>query len=379
MNEYSIASICPSQAWGGLEMNVFRVTEWMVERGWRIINYVHEDSPLREACDRHNFPVEFINSTSKWEDLRWVGKTADSIKRHNCRIAVLHMNKNFLLSVLAKRKSGNFFKFIYEQHMHIGPDKKDWYHNWLYSHLDLWLATIPLLAQQVRDKTNIPEEKIKIVHRGFELDRFVTNQPSQEESRKRLNLPIDATIIGVVGRIDPQKCQHLLIEAAARVHKKGFPVHVAIIGNNSLNETTDYDKRLRTLTNELGLGAYVHFRDFIPEVEYAMSALDIFAMTTESETYGMVTIEAMASGKPVVGTNAGGTIDLVADSERGYLFEPNNSEQLAEKLLKLLNNPDLIQKMGRTGREYAIANLSNVRQCELLEEVFDSLVHKKSG
>ncbi len=369
---YSIGHICPSTAWGGLEMNVHRLAVWLTERGWSNILYGFPGAPLYEACQRSGVAVRELPSKSKFGDFFLARNLSRQIKRDNARVIINHMNKNFLLAVLAKRHSGNFFKLLYDQHMHVGGNRRDLYHSWVYGHLDYWLVPLPMFIRALTEKTSVPPGKIKTVPHAIVLDHFTDNPSDKAVARQRLRLPEDAILAGVIGRIDPKKCQHVLIDAAGLLHKKGIPLHLLIIGDKSLNEEAGYEEQVYRQVEQLGLGEFVHFRPYMSDIEHGYAAMDIFTLTSKSETYGMVTIEAMASQLPVVGTNDGGTTDIIDDGANGLLVEPLDPSALADAIGRLIADPELARRLAEQARRDAFANYSHHRQCELLEEIFDS-------
>jgi len=354
-------------------MNVHRLAVWLSRRGHQIILYGNPNSTLYDRCRSDNIKVHPLISHSKFTDIFRARKLARMLRRDNARIVILHMNKNFLLASLARRLSGGFFKFIYMQQMHVGPSKRDFYHNWLYNHLDTWIAPLPFLKKAATDKTNIPENRFEIIPHGFDVSRYTANQPDRLAARQKLNLPGNALIAGVVGRLDPKKGQHILIEACHRLRQKGHELHLLFVGDPSIGEETGYDAQLKQLVDKYGLTSQTHFRSFTSEVEYAFAALDIFTLTSKSETYGMVTLEAMASGLPVVGTREGGTADIIDDGRTGLLVDPYDPDQLAGALEKLIKDPPLAQKLGEAARAEAVANYSYQHECDLLEKLFEKL------
>lgn len=373
MRNYSIGFVSPTNAWGGLEMNVFRLAVWLKQRGWDIILYGIPDSPLYDNIQKNAIRVRALASTSKVTDIMLTLKLVKLVKKDNVKILILHTNKNFLLAVLAKILSRNFFKLIYDQHMQLGAIKKDFFHTWQYRHIDSWAATLPMMKRNVVEKTNIAPDKVRIIHHGIELERFVAHKPHKYVARDRLKIPREVLLAGVVGRLDPKKCQHVLIEACAKVHQAGRPLHLLIVGDRSLNEETYYTERVHGLTKQLNLEEFVHFRPHLTEVEYAYACLDLFTLTSKSESYGMVTIEAMASELPVIGTNSGGTRDIIADNVNGILVEPLDADELYKAMLRILTDKETSKRLAARAKEDAIDKYSHSRQCELLESLFDSL------
>lgn len=368
----SIGFLCPSTSWGGLEINVFKLAVWLTKKGWNIVLYLYPDTPLYLKCQDFGLYIIPIKSSSKFKDFFLAYRFKQSLKKEKVKTLILHTNRNFLLAVITKIISGNYFKLFYQQHMQLGIVKKDLFHRWLYSYLDIWITPLPSLAQSIIEKTTIPSSKIKIIPQGIELKKFTENLPDKTLARNKLKLPSDSIIVGVIGRIDPQKGQHVLIEAVNILHQSEHKIHCLIVGSPSLNEKTYYDKKLYDLTGQYNLSAYIHFLNHIEEPEYAFASLDIFALTSFSETYGMVTIEAMASKLPVIATNRGGTFDIIEHNINGILIEPYNAKALADAILLLINNKTLAETLASNARQNALKKYSHHTQCQLLEELLSN-------
>jgi glycosyltransferase involved in cell wall biosynthesis len=145
------------------------------------------------------------------------------------------------------------------------------------------------------------------------------------------------------------------------------------VGDQSHNEGDEYTAFVHRLAVDLGLSDFIHFHPHDKQVERAYAAMDIFTMASKSECYGMVTIEAMVSGVPVIGTNDGGTVSLIDHERNGLLVTPRDINELTRALLRLMENPDLAARLADTAREEAREKYSHRRQCEAWEALFERL------
>jgi glycosyltransferase involved in cell wall biosynthesis len=180
---------------------------------------------------------------------------------------------------------------------------------------------------------------------GVDTNRF--SQPVPDNLRKQLDLP-NKPIVLCLGRLDRDKSIHVLLEAIPKILKQ-TPVHFVIAGWGDL-----YDSLIETL-KKTGLDKHVTATGQISYETDILVALyglaDIFVIPSTIETQSIVTMEAMAAGKPVVAANAGALPELVADSDNGYLFKPGDSQDLATKVVHLLKDEALRTKMGQRSRE----------------------------
>ncbi|MEW5794740.1 MAG: glycosyltransferase family 4 protein [Candidatus Zixiibacteriota bacterium] len=373
LKDYRFASYCSSPAWGGLEMHVLRFLRWMSERGRQAVFYGDPATRLYREAIQAGIPAYAVVQRLRTGDVLCAAKLARIAKGDNVRWLIVHRSADYFAGALARTLSGDRLRLIYHQHMHIGKNKRDPYHRWLYRRPDAFVTPVPWLAERVLQKTSVPKERLHTIPQGIEIAPLTAGKPDESAARAKLGLPLDAIVIGLVGRLDPKKGQDIAIEALARLHQNDRRAHLLLVGEQSFAEGDAFAASVRALVNRHGLRDHVHFVSFLPEVEWAYAAMDIFVLASKSECYGMVTVEAMAAGLPVVGTNDGGTVSIIDSGRNGLLVTPRNVDELAAALMKLLDDPALASRLGRTAHEEAIVKYTHSRQCEAWERLFESL------
>ncbi|MFY1652974.1 glycosyltransferase [Solwaraspora sp. WMMB762] len=181
---------------------------------------------------------------------------------------------------------------------------------------------------------------------GIDLTRFREQAPAAE-FRWAYSLAHKPTIT-YVGRLDAEKNLDVVMRAFALV-RGSLDVQLLLVGTGS------EDRTLRSLAGELGVAEHVTFTGFVPDEDlpsaYAASAVFVNAGTAELQS--LVTLEAMASGRPVIGADAAALPHLVRDEETGYLFPPGDVVALAERLLRVLCDPKHAEELGRRARAVA--------------------------
>ena len=182
------------------------------------------------------------------------------------------------------------------------------------------------------------------ISNGLRTDVF---KPSNngEKLRKRFDLP-DENIVLCTGRINEEKSLDVLIRAIPYVLEK-VDAHFLFVG-----EGGDYKQSLIDLSKELGVFDNVTFTDFLDWEDYPniYKVADVFAMPSEAELQSLVTMEAVATGLPIVVVNKGAVPEL-ASNDNGFLFEPKKSKDMAEKIVKILSDRKLKDKMGKKSLE----------------------------
>jgi D-inositol-3-phosphate glycosyltransferase len=208
-----------------------------------------------------------------------------------------------------------------------------------------------------------------------------------DEAKLFIGLKPDARIVLFVGRIEPLKGIDTLIQAMSCLTVNGnhWPVHLAIIGGEpdaSPEQMSAEMARLQKLCDELAMGHTVVFlgkrgQDTLP---YYYSAAEVVVMPSHYESFGMVALEAMACGTPVIASDVGGLGFLVQDGETGYTVPDDEPDMLCDRLSLLLADRELRTRMGKRAVEVAqsydwekiVVQIVGVYKSLLPEKVFAS-------
>lgn len=191
--------------------------------------------------------------------------------------------------------------------------------------------------------------KIKVIPPGVDLSRFYPIP--KDEAKAVIGVPQNDRMILFVGRIEPLKGLETLLRALGRVTRDCCPMYLVVIGGEPdvSPETMNAEMaRLFALRDELNLQQMVIFlgkraQDTLP---YYYSAAEVVVVPSFYESFGMVALEAMACGTPVVASQVGGLAFLVQDGITGYVVPDGNDEALGDRLILLAQNQDLRNKLG---------------------------------
>lgn len=196
----------------------------------------------------------------------------------------------------------------------------------------------------------VPSERVRMVYRGVDTSEYRPGEPSSK-IRVELGLSPQALVVTVVGRLQHWKGQHVVIEAAPLVARQFPEVRFLIVGDALFGIEQEYPERLRCLIREQEVGAYVTMLGHRTDVSAILRASDIVVVPSiHPEPFGMVTIEAMATGKPVIASNGGASPEVITHGETGLLVPPNDRELLGEAIVRLLSHDGLRMAMGEKGR-----------------------------
>jgi glycosyltransferase involved in cell wall biosynthesis len=195
--------------------------------------------------------------------------------------------------------------------------------------------------------------RISVIYDAVDADRF---SPAVDGSvlRAAWGATPQDVLTGVVGRISAWKGQAFFLRAFARALRSQPALKAVIVGDVAPGENWRKDE-LHSLAAELGVAQRVVWAGYHEDAPEVMAALDILALPSiRPEPFGMVVIEAMASGKPVIATAHGGPLESVVDGKTGLLVSPDDPEKMAAALVRLSENRGLRAEMGANGRHRAI-------------------------
>ena len=201
--------------------------------------------------------------------------------------------------------------------------------------------------QLLRQLYRVPRERVAVIPLGVDLGDF--RPRSQAQARAALGFDGDERLLLAVGRIEPLKGFDILIRALAEMTERER-VTLVLIGGDE-RAAAEF-ARLRAIAGEVGVAERVRFLGAVPHEQIAQyyDAADLVAVPSFYESFGLVALEAMASGVPVVASRVGGLTSTVADGRTGYLVPWRCPEPFAEKIDLLLANRPLRESLGAAGR-----------------------------
>ncbi|MCD6591999.1 MAG: glycosyltransferase family 4 protein, partial [Thaumarchaeota archaeon] len=215
---------------------------------------------------------------------------------------------------------------------------------------DLIILYTPLMLSEIEKYfPKIRKDRIRYLHNAVNVKRFTPGEPDEEILRKYMPLKPSRKLLLYVGRISRKKGIIDLVKSFSKIVKEEPDTLLALAGR----EERWYADAVRRLIKELGLSEHVLFLGPVPnrDVIHLMRACEVFVYSSiGGEGIPRAILEAMACGKPVVATRVAGIPEAVRDGETGYVVEVGDHEAFADRVLKLLQNPSLRERLGRNAR-----------------------------
>ena len=341
-----VLHIIDSLRYGGAETLLFELTTRLDAYGFRPIVFYCEPGPLIDDFKNKNIPVTHLPWIARVDPIL-LARMYKAIRKERPQIVHTHLFKSDLHGRLAARMAG---VPVVVSTLH---NCNAWARNPLfgltYGFTTKFADRLIAVADEVRDYVirylRILPEKILTIPNAVSIERFEGKSKEGSAVRKEFNISPDMLLLGIVGRLEPQKDHDGFLRAAVRIYKNNRNVRFLIVGDGYLRD------QLIASANTLGLQEVVTFCGVRKDIPAVMAALDVVVLSSRYEGLPVVLLEAMAASRPIVSTAVSGVLGVVEDGVTGVLVEPLNSEALAEACLCLIGNPELRKKMGQNGYE----------------------------
>ena len=318
-----IGFLTSSTGWGGLERNLLRYASWVGECGHEAVVFAVDGAPVARASGRFE-PIERQPRYFAWQAAKRLAKRLRGLK-----VEVLWVRdpRDLAFAGMAAKRAG--IPLIFQQGMQFSKAKHTPWHALRFGRVARWVAPARWLAEQALRMTPLRPDQVRTI--PLALDDSWFTAPHDADARSRWNWPAEARIVGLFGRFDPLKGQAELLHALAQAPG----VHGWFIGESTVNEGRSHEAELTALADDLGLSDRVRFSPPTEDLRTAYDAIDAFALCSASETFGMVTLEALARGCFVIGTRSGGTPELLQHHPGTALYDPGDPAALAALIRNL--------------------------------------------
>jgi glycosyltransferase involved in cell wall biosynthesis len=336
-----------AQQRGGAEWALRRFLDGMpAERREAVFVCFLEPGPMVEWSREEGFPTVVIDAGRLRQPLRWAGSVRE------LRRWLVANRIDVVLSWMAK---AHLYAGLAAQLARIPAV---WWQHGLPANggVDLLATLIP--ARRILACSNAvaaaqrriwsQRAQLTTIYPPVDLRR-VRATPPQRAARGRVGLPADRIVIGIAARLQRWKGVHVLLEAAALLVPRFEHLLFVVVGGTHEHEH-DYAAHVQTRAAELGLERHVLFAGHRDNALDWLAAMDIVVSASLAEPFGMVIVEAMALGKPVVATKVAGPLEILTDGVDGVLVEPGNADELALALATLIEAPDTRTRLGAAAR-----------------------------
>jgi glycosyltransferase involved in cell wall biosynthesis len=372
MRKFTILHTIETAGPGSAETVVLNLASRLDSSRFRSVVLLPREDWLSERLRERGIPTFFVDSKA-WYDFRLPVGMARLIRQENIDLIHSHLPGQNFYSCVVGRLTG--CKTIVTYHGGIELSRPGGLRGtiqlgWVRRSADAVVVVCDHVGQMLRN-VRFPGDKIVRIYNGISLDKFQVSADGR--LRRELGLQDGAKLVGMVANLRESKGYEFFIQAARKVTATMPEIHFVAVG--------DVDpviaKPLLRLIERLGLQngfIFLGFRSDVPEI---LSQLDVFVLSSVSEGFPLVTLEAMAAAKPVIVTRSGGSQEMVEDGRTGLLIPPADPDALAEKICELFANPERAAALARTGRAKVESQFTLERMIRNYEHLYERLMNGK--
>lgn len=225
------------------------------------------------------------------------------------------------------------------------------------------------------ESTKLALETRQVLYDGLPMGS-ARSDTDRRNAREKFGIAQESQLVLFAGQVIERKGVKELLDAWKKIDSEKYHSKLVLIGDDIQNDGA-YRKQMQTYAISEGIHAtFVGFQHNVPEW---LQAADIAVVPSREEPLGNATLEAMATGLPVIGTLAGGIPEMIETEQTGLLVQVNDPDGLANAMQRLLENPGLAQKLGQAGRVRCEQRFSLATHTDAMIEVFQALLHRKDA
>lgn len=319
------------------------------EQGHRVSFLVKKGSPTELALKDSGVSILNIlphGYVDPW-NIRKIGKL---LKKSDIDVVHAHFSRDLWVLVPALYMNKDHrTPLLLTKHIGTMKPKTDLMHRWIYNRVDVIIGISRTIQQNIIKTHPVVPDRVKCVYNGVDLDAFHFRKSDRKNVRASLKIPEDAVVVGIAGRLTWWKGYREFLEMAKKVLSIRPGIWFLAVGGGTIGEEKEAGE-IMDLAKSFNLGNHLIFTGFQKNLNSFLSAMDIFVYPAYAEAFGLVLIEAMAIGLPVVSTNCDAVPEIVVDKRTGRLIPCMNSAAVTEAVMEMLEDRDKIRRFGKAGR-----------------------------
>lgn len=364
---------------GGVERGTIEVAQAIVEAGGRAIVASEGGPQVREltriGATHVTLPVASKNPLVVYKNIE---RLAELIQKEHVDIVHARSRAPAWSAYYAARRTARHFITTFHGTYSRGNWVKQRY-NQVMIRGERVIAISAFIGGHIRQMYGVPPERIRIIHRGVDLERFDPRAVSAERVatlatawRLRDGLPV----VMLPARLTRWKGQTVFIDAIRKLKRRD--IQCLLVGSDQ--GRNDYRRELESIIERHDLGPIVRLVDHCPDMPAAYMLTDIaISASTDPEAFGRVIAEAQAMGRPVVASDHGGARETIVPGETGWLVPPNDSDALAAAIGHALNlSADARQRLSLRAAQHARQNFSKQVMCSKTLDVYNEVLTLKA-
>ncbi|NLF24374.1 MAG: glycosyltransferase family 4 protein [Deltaproteobacteria bacterium] len=368
-----------SRGWGGLEMFSLNLFKWLSNRDWPIYFSCEKASRLHQALQQTPYADRvFARKTIKYFDPISLPIITTLLKKKTIHLIHTFKSSDIFFSAAAASLAGAS-KPLLVHHLQMLPKhpRKDPLHRLAYGHLNKLLAITSQIAERAKTLWPINPAIVSTLYYGIDPTLYGKQLHDPAQQKARFGIPSSSRTLGIVGQVCEIKGQLLVLRAFKELSKE-FPDLFLVIAGAPAPGSESYQKELEAYAAAHAIQDRVKFCGFVPEIPELMACLDFFVLGSKAEPFGLVVLEAMASGALVVASAAGGVPEIITHAEDGLLYEAQNLNDLINTLKNALTlSAPKRQKIIENAYQTVCSRFSLSVFLERLETIYREMLQHK--
>ncbi|MCX6141404.1 MAG: glycosyltransferase family 4 protein, partial [Candidatus Kapabacteria bacterium] len=252
-----------------------------------------------------------------------------------------------------------------------GVQKRDVFHGWIYGSLDAVITPARYLKTLLVQTTSVSPEKVHVIPYGIDCGHYDPERYNRNLVRMKYDIPTDAFVYGIPARFDVAKDQLTGIGAIDLVD---VPQSMLLLVGKSERTDDAYALRVDAAIDGSARSTSIKVLPFTNDFAEVLCCLDVYMLTSRSETFSLALLMAMASGTCVIATNEGGNVEVIRDGENGLLVPGGDPDSLAEAMNQLGHDAGLRSRLATQALQDAQLHYNSITQFAEFIDVCDRVL-----
>jgi glycosyltransferase involved in cell wall biosynthesis len=333
--------LVPGKKFGAVEMQTIKMAANAKKRGERVVVVCNNNSLVHHYANSLNLSTEFIHVTYPYIDIISAFELSLICKKYEVDVCVVSVTKFLAIATIASKFNKHKSKVYLYQQLQSGLNKKDFYHNIIYSRLSGVVVLTERMRNELIKNTIINPDSVTVIPYGIDWAKYHPASFNKNEVRQMFNLPVNKYIVGNIARIHKAQDQ---INVLHSFHSANIPDSVMAFCTGEELPEQNYHLQLVQEVEKLNLLDRVIFIPCTDKTVELMNSFDVYLLASRSETFSFALIEALASGLPVIAVSNGGIPEIIKHNYNGFLVTHSDIDATVKYLNEIYNNPTIAEK-----------------------------------
>lgn len=347
--------------WGGMELHILNLSEQLQQRGHEVTIACRAGHWVEQRAQQMGLKtVAFqVMHQQDWQDF---ARLRQWLRENKTDVLHVHWSTDIIVPGFAALREHVPVRVLSR---HMPYPFKSRLGTWLYSRLLFpRMVTVSNSVRETLLGCGVAPDKVEVIYHGTDVEAFTRTDCSPADARRRLGIPEGHLAVGIVGRIAPEKGHQVLLDAAQHLGDR-YPLRYVVVGDGPDEEA------IRQRTRDMGIAGQFIFTGFVEDVNNVINGMDIVTVPSIwDEPCSAVVQQAMALSKPVIGTQVGGTPEMVQEGLTGLLVPPSDAPALAEAIAALAGDAFGRRRLGKAGHERVQSLFSLDVMTDKIEELY---------